>query len=175
MNKIYILPTGDEIKNRVVLDLDAPEMIRQAVAAYPETEVTRLAPIIDNENAILDKIAETADKKPDLIALIGGSGGGHRFSPTLGKDFTHSALQKYLDEYSSHEIYGKNGHMWTKLFCGKKGGTYVINVPGPFVEAKAAFAAFLKAYAENKDLDGISRDMAEAVLALFPEGAAETV
>ena len=152
MDKIYILPTGDEIKNGVVLDLDAPEMIRQAVAA-----------------------SETADKKPDLIALIGGSGGGHRFSPTLGKDFTHSALQKYLDEYSSHEIYGKNGHMWTKLFCGKKGGTYVINVPGPFVEAKAAFAAFLKAYAENKDLDGISRDMAEAELALFPEGAAETV
>ena len=42
MNKIYILPTGDEIKNGVVLDLDAPEMIRQAVAAYPETEITRL-------------------------------------------------------------------------------------------------------------------------------------
>ena len=54
----------------------------------------------------------------------------------MGKDFTHSALERYLDEKSSREIYGKNGHLWCKLICGKKGDTLIVNVPGPYQEAK---------------------------------------
>ncbi len=172
MKSVYILPTGDEIRSGIVLDLDAPELMRQIVRAYPEAEVTRMCPLLDIEDNIFNKIREVAERQPDLIVLIGGSGGGHRFSPTLGKDFTHSALERYLDEYSSHEIYGKNGHMWSKLVCGKKGPTTIINVPGPFVEAKAACEAFLSAYQEGGDPDAISLAMANAVLANYPTGAA---
>ena len=120
MKKVYILPTGDEIQSGIVLDLDAPELMGQILRRFPKAEVTRLCPLLDVEDTIFRKIEEVAAQKPDLIILIGGSGGGHRFSPTLGKDFTHTALARYLDEYASHEIYGKNGHMWTKLVCGKK-------------------------------------------------------
>ncbi len=176
MKSVYILPTGDEIKSGIVLDLDAPEIIGQIVKAYPEAEVTRLCPLLDIEDTIFEKIKEVAEvHSPSLIILIGGSGGGHRFSKTLGKDFTHSALERYLDEFASHEIYGKNGHMWSKLVCGKKGETLIINVPGPYVEAKAACEAFLKSYTAGKTIDEISLDMANAVLAQYPVGAAETV
>ncbi|MCD8037259.1 MAG: hypothetical protein LUE88_07810 [Clostridiales bacterium] len=176
MKSVYILPTGDEIKSGIVLDLDAPEIIGQIVKAYPEAEVTRLCPLLDIEDTIFEKIKEVAEvHSPSLIILIGGSGGGHRFSKTLGKDFTHSALERYLDEFASHEIYGKNGHMWSKLVCGKKGETLIINVPGPYVEAKAACEAFLNSYTAGKAIDEISLDMANAVLAQYPVGAAETV
>ena len=97
MKSVYILPTGDEIKSGIVLDLDAPEIIGQTVRAYPEAEVTRLCPLLDIEDTILNKITEVFEKNPDLIVLIGGSGGGHRFSKTLGKDFTHSALDRRMD------------------------------------------------------------------------------
>jgi len=175
MKYVYILPTGDEIKSGIVLDLDAPEIIKQVVCAYPMAEVTRLCPIADEEDAIFNKIDEISKRNPDLIVLIGGSGGGHRFSKSLGRDFTHSALERCLDEHSSHEIYGKNGHMWTKLICGKKENTMIVNVPGPYVEANAAFEAFLQAYKEGRSLDNISLLMAEAVLAKFPIGATRTV
>lgn len=172
MKSAYIIPTGDEIRGGIVLDLDAPELIAQIVKKYPEAEVTRTCPLLDVEDTILRKIKELAEREPDLIVLIGGSGGGHRFSKTLGKDFTHSALEKFLDAYSSHEIYGKNGHMWSKLICGKTERTTVINVPGPFTEAKAAMEAFLQAYSEQRSVDEISLRMAEAVYRQYPTGAA---
>ena len=90
--KAYILPTGNEILEGIVRDLDAPEMMRQIVAEWPDAEVTRTAPIIDEEDAIFKRICEAAETGADLIVLIGGSGGGHRFSKTLGRDFTHTAL-----------------------------------------------------------------------------------
>ncbi|MDD5922917.1 MAG: molybdopterin-binding protein [Eubacteriales bacterium] len=173
IEKVFILPTGDEIKNGTVRDLDAPEIMSLVVREFPEAEVTRVCPLLDTEDTIFRKIVEAAESKPDLIILIGGSGGGHRFSKTLGKDYTHTALSHYLDEYASHEIYGKNGHMWSKLVCGKKDGTIVINVPGPFVEAKAAAEAFLSSYEEGVDLEEVALAMANAVLAQYPVSAAE--
>lgn len=170
--KAYILPTGNEILEGIVLDLDAPELMRQIVAAWPDAEVTRVSPIIDEEDSIFQKICQTAESGPDLIVLIGGSGGGHRFSSTLGKDYTHTALVRYLDEYSAREIYGKNGHMWSKLVCGRKGSTLFINVPGPFEEAKAAMKACLQGMLQNASVEEISLAMAQAVFNKYPSGAA---
>ena len=170
--KAYILPTGNEILEGIVLDLDAPELMRQIVAAWPDAEVTRVSPIVDEEDSIFQKICQTAETGPDLIVLIGGSGGGHRFSSTLGKDYTHTALVRYLDEYSAREIYGKNGHMWSKLVCGRKGRTLFINVPGPFEEAKAAMKACLAGMLQNAPVEEISLAMAQAVFNKYPSGGA---
>lgn len=170
MRSVYILPTGDEIKNGTVLDLDSAEIMRQVVRFYPCAQVTRLCPILDVEDAIFQKINEMVALELDLVVLIGGSGGGHRYSSSLGKDFTHSALEKYLDEYASREIYGKNGHMWSKLICGKKDKTIIINVPGPFVEAQAACDAFLVSFSGGKSMDEICYAMAKAVFDEYPTG-----
>lgn len=170
--KAYILPTGNEILDGIVRDLDAPEMMRQIVAEWPDAEVTRVSPIIDEEDAIFKKICEAAATGANLIILIGGSGGGHRFSNTLGRDFTHTALVRYLDEYSAREIYGKNGHMWSKLVCGKKDDTLFINVPGPFQEAKAAMEACIEHMHAGDGVEEISKAMAQAVFEKYPKGAA---
>ena len=175
MKSVCLLPTGNEIQNGTVLDLDAPELMRQIVAAYPMAQVTRLCPLVDEEDAIVQKIAWAAGQGPDLIVLIGGSGGGHRFSNTLGRDFTHTALERFLDERASREIYGKNGHLWSKLVCGKKGETLVVNVPGPFAEAKAAMAACLTALEQGEGVEEICRTMAQAVYAQYPAGAARAL
>ncbi len=175
MNSVYILPTGDEIRNGTVLDLDSAEIMAQVVAYYPQTKVVRMAPALDTEDCIMESIRDAVRECPDLIVLIGGSGGGHRYSKTLGKDYTHTALEQYLGEYAEHTIYGKNGHMWTRLLCGKKDQTVIINVPGPYVEAKAAFAAYLRAEAEGKTLEEVSRAMAKAVFEQYPAGTAEPV
>lgn len=170
--KAYILPTGNEILEGIVRDLDAPEIMRQIVAEWPEAEVTRVSPIIDEEDAIFKKICDAAETGADLIVLIGGSGGGHRFSNSLGRDFTHTALVRYLDEYSAREIYGKNGHMWSKLVCGKKHNALFINVPGPFQEAKAAMEACIAKMHEGAGVEDISKAMAQAVFEKYPKGAA---
>ncbi len=168
----YIIPTGDEICNGVVQDLDSPEIMAQIVRAYPVAEVTRICPLVDQEGEIFSKIWEIAEQKePDLIVLIGGSGGGHRFSSTLGKDFTHLALERYLEQKVSREIYGKNGHLWCKLVCGKKGPTLIVNVPGPYQEAKAAMEACLKELAKESTVKDICKAMAEAIYAQYPATA----
>ena len=65
MKTVYILPTGDEIKNGTVLDLDAPEIVRMTVKEYPECEVIRMCPLLDIEDTIFNKISEIAQREPE--------------------------------------------------------------------------------------------------------------
>ena len=123
--KAIIIPTGDELAAGIVLDTDAPEIMKNLLAINGSAEVVRIAPVIDKEEAIVSKIKESAANGYDLIVLIGGSGGGHRFSTTLGKDYTHSSLDMILSDKQEGALYGKNGHMWSKLVIGKLGDTLV--------------------------------------------------
>lgn len=164
ISKAIIIPTGDELKSGIVLDTDSPMIMQVLLSMNGSCNITRNEPLIDSENIIIDCIKNYVSQKVDLIILIGGSGGGHRYSSTLGKDFTHSSLDLILENKYFSELYGKNGHMWSKLICGTIDNTIVINVPGPFQEAKAAIEAFKKAYEQNsKDLKQINLYMTQAV------------
>ncbi|MBP1926436.1 molybdopterin biosynthesis enzyme [Sedimentibacter acidaminivorans] len=164
ISKAIIIPTGDELKSGVVLDTDSPMIMQVLLSMNGSCNITRNEPLIDSENIIIDCIKNYVSQKVDLIILIGGSGGGHRYSSTLGKDFTHSSLDLILEDKYFSELYGKNGHMWSKLICGTIDNTLVINVPGPFQEAKAAIEAFKKAYEQNCiDLKQINLYMTQAV------------
>lgn len=165
----FIIPTGNEIKDGTVLDLDSPKIMGELVKLNPEMMITRLAPVLDVEDNIVETLQGCLDNRADLIVLVGGSGGGHRFSETLGKDYTHSAMELWLDQKASHEIYGKNGHMWSKIICGKKGGCFVINVPGPIREAAAAIEAFVQSVRESQDIRYINKAMSEAVYRQYPQ------
>ena len=163
-----IIPTGDEIASGVVLDTDSPEIMRQLLALEPAMAVSRRAPVRDEEETIAEALVRAA-KEADLVILIGGSGGGHRFDPALGRDFTHSALERVLEGAVSRRLFGTNGHLWCRLVCGHLGGALVINLPGPFVEAQAAMAAFCRT--ADLDPDSINEAMTRAVLATYPGGA----
>lgn len=166
--KATIIPTGDELNDGIVLDTDSPMLMQVLLSINGGAEITRLAPVVDKETLIIDTIKNIAGSGSDLIVMIGGSGGGHRYSQSLGKDYTHSSLEQILENKFSQEMYGKNGHMWCKLVIGEVGETLVINVPGPFDEAKAAIDAFKIAYTKNqRDLKEINKAMMEAVKAKY--------
>ncbi|WP_312831678.1 molybdopterin-binding protein [Sedimentibacter saalensis] len=168
INKAVIIPTGDELKTGIVLDTDSPMIMQTLLAMNGKCIIWRHEPVADIEDKITDCIKSFLGQDVDLIVLIGGSGGGHRYSSTLGKDFTHSSLESILNEKHSTELYGKNGHMWSKLICGRIDKTMIINVPGPYQEAKAAIEAFRKSYEEDKnDAKKINMDMSEAVKAQY--------
>ena len=173
MKRVLLLPTCDEIRSGLVLDTDSPAILERILRAFPEAQVCRMPPEPDEPEGIRRRIEALAAGHPDLILLIGGSGGGHRYSSTLGKDYTHTVQEDCLHPACSSEIYGKNGHLWTKLICGKWGDSLVVNVPGPYVEACAATDAFLAAYCAGSSLQEINRAMAEAVFAQYPAGSAE--
>ena len=47
ITRAFIIPTGDEIKNGTVLDLDSARVLESLVKLSPEMVVTRLAPVVD--------------------------------------------------------------------------------------------------------------------------------
>jgi molybdopterin biosynthesis enzyme len=172
MNDAVIIPTGNEIIDGTVLDTNSSAIMNSLIRTQPNLTIHRMAPVQDNIDAICDAVKMWVKQDVSLVVIIGGSGGGHRFSSTLSEDYTHDALESLLDEKVSREIWGKNGHLWCKLVCGKKNGTLVINVPGPHVEATAAFEAFCAVHAKNpNNLDEINIEMIKAVLAQYPENA----
>lgn len=178
--KCYFLPTGDEIADGIVIDTNTPAMLQILLEHIPSATATRLAPVRDSEKAIAEALRQA--EGADLFFLIGGSGGGHRFDPTLGKDFTHTALAAQLKSATSHAVFGKNGHLWTKLTAGFYGDCLVANVPGPYQEAVAATRAFFQEWdaahlhgdlQENENdravlAERISKAMIQAVLAEYP-------
>lgn len=173
INRAVIIPTGDEILNGIVTDTNSPAIMGLILEAFPQCEVTRVTPVNDMEEKIINKLSECIDRGSQLIFLIGGSGGGHRYIPTLGKDYTHSALVKFLPDAEAREIYGVNGHLWSKLIAARKNGALIITVPGPYVEAVAAAKTaieLLKSGEEN--ICVIASKIAEAVLQKYPSGGA---
>ncbi len=166
--KAVIIPTGDELAGGIVLDTDSPAIMGQLLMVNPNAFVARIPPVLDREQAITDTVKGLALEGYDLIVLIGGSGGGHRYSTTLGKDFTHSSLDGILEDKHEGALYGKNGHMWSKLVIGKLDKTLVFNVPGPYDEAVAVITAFREAYLKDGgDLGAVNNAMLRALKAKY--------
>ncbi len=167
-SKAVIIPTGDELAAGIVLDTDSPAVMGQLLAVNPSAFVARTAPVIDKEENITNTIKGFAGEGYDLIILLGGSGGGHRYSSTLGKDYTHTSLDSILEDIHEGALYGKNGHMWSKLVIGRLGNAVVFNLPGPYEEACATIKAFKESYLKSEeDLELINKNMLEALKAKY--------
>lgn len=166
-----ILPTGDEILSGIVQDTDSPMVAAALSQFWPNCRITRETPVSDHEENIRARILRAAQEN-DLVILIGGSGGGHRHSTTLACDYTHSAMESLLKPAVSTSLYGKNGHLWSRLICGQCGDALVFNLPGPFREAQAATDAFVRIYQSGTPtLSALNRAMALAVQAQYGQCA----
>ncbi|MCI1944776.1 molybdopterin-binding protein [Clostridium luticellarii] len=170
INSVVIIPTGNEVLSGVVTDTNSPAIMQLILEKYPGCEIKRVRPVSDNEDKIVEQLKKCIDENVDLVIFIGGSGGGHRYVSTLARDFTHSAIERCISEYKYKEIYGKNGHMWSKLVAARQGGTLVVNVPGPYVEAVEAARACIGCLTENEEeLDVIVDRISSAVLSKYPK------
>lgn len=171
INKAIIIPTGDEILNGTVVDTNSPAIMALILERFPGCEVMRWTPAVDDENTIITKLEKSIEEKADLVIIIGGSGGGHRFIPNAARDFTHTALLKRLPHSYYKEIYGKNGHLWSKLIAAKEANSLILNVPGPYVEAIAAAEAALD-YILMGEINPqiIVEKTSEVVSRLYPSG-----
>ena len=166
--RVVLMPTGDELRAGTVLDTDSPMVMGELLRLNSSGEICRIPPIADQETLITDEILAGIRNGYDLLILIGGSGGGHRYVASLGRDFTQSALDTLLTEKFTTELYGKNGHLWCKLLCGRLDGSVVMNLPGPVEEAQAAIKAFCAVYRNTPDdLRAINAAMADAVKACY--------
>ena len=121
MNRIWIIPTGDEIRNGVVRDLDSPMVMSEMLRIWPMAEIVRTAPVYDEMQEILNMLLSAREDGADLAVLIGGSGGGHRFSPTLGKDFSHSARMFFWSRELPERFMGKTDTCGAALCAEEKG------------------------------------------------------
>ena len=170
---VEIIPTGDELKNGVVLDTDSPMLMQHLLRINNDCTVRRWAVTRDTIEAITERIRQCVAQEPDLVILIGGSGSGHLHSEVLGKDYTHAGMERLMDDFAATSLYGKNSHMWSRLVCGYIGKTLVMNVPGPFVEAQAAMEAFCELWETGKtvSLEDINNAMASAVAKCYEENS----
>ena len=160
MKMAKIQPTGNELLAGIIEDTDSP--MAAGVLKDMGYCVETAAPLPDSEEAISSAIRNAAEKSFSLLVLIGGSGGGHAFDPALARDCTHGAMDSLLEPKSAVSLYGKNGHLWSRLVCGFYRKMLVINLPGPFDEAGAAIRAFSEA-GSGASCEEISHAMAEAV------------
>lgn len=168
MKRAVIIPTGEEIKSGLVLDTNSPAIMEIILEKYPMAVVLRAEPAADEMGAISQAIMLYQDS--DLIIIIGGSGGGKKYDSSLAPDVTHTVLENLLVDRQIKEIYGYNGHLWSRLIIGRFGNAIVANVPGPMVEAVAASKAIVQGLAAGNDLSSISGETAEAVMDQYPLG-----
>lgn len=169
MEKVLLIPTGNEICQGTVLDTNSPALMEIVLEKFPQACVQRLAPVKDDPDTIRRTIEE--HQEWDLMILIGGSGGGRKYDPDLAEDMTHLVLDSLLKEKLEKRIYGYNGHLWSRLLIGRlKGKNLIANVPGPYVEAVAAGRALITSIAEGRDLTVTLEKVVSAVLAQYPSG-----
>lgn len=170
IKSVTIIPTGDEIASGTVLDTNSPCLLEMILREFPQCRIIRTAPVKDVERDIACEL-EKYISKVDVIFLLGGTGGGHRFDESLAFDYSHSALLNLIPEASYRELYGSNGHLWSKLIAARKNGTLIITLPGPYVEAKAAARVVIEDIRAGIDLPETLVDhVAQAVLSQYPEG-----
>lgn len=167
MKRAWIQPTGDELLASVIEDTDSPMVC--GVLEKMGIQGVIAPPVPDDEGALEQAVRRACREGCILTILIGGSGGGHRHDPSLGRDFTHCVLERILSRTHSTSLYGKNGHLWSRMVCGYLENMLVVNIPGPFREARAAMEA-MEACGVHAPPERLNQLMAQAVCQTYHSG-----
>ena len=116
LDKIFILPTGNELAGGIVLDTDSPMLMQRLLREAPNAMMVRCSVSLDDHGSIASRIRQATEENADLIILIGGSGSGHLHSEILGKDCTGESMESLLEESTATALYGKTdtcGPAWS--------------------------------------------------------------
>lgn len=170
MNRAVVIPTGDEIVDGTVRDVNSPAIENALRAAYPGCRVVHTPPCRDRGDDIRSALEDALVGSPDLVIFIGGTGGGGTCAPALATDLTSNTVADRLPGAEATELRATNGHLLSKIVVGRQGQTTVMTVPGPHVEAVAAVRAAVDGLLEEcTDPRQLCRRMAQAVLQQYPK------
>lgn len=169
MPSIAFIPTGDEVVSGLIIDTDSPALMGEALRRWPGSSIFRHPPVKDAEDAITDAVREQVESGAWLVVIIGGSGGGHRFTDTLAPDYSCGALKGLFPDAATGEVWGSNGHLFSAMSVARHEGGWAMNVPGPQAEAVAAFRAAIDGIEAGRKPEDIAREMAVAVAGQYPE------
>jgi len=169
MDKIMIIPTGDEICEGILIDTNSPKIMGRLIENYPAAFITRKNPVRDKKNLIISAINQSVEENYQLILTIGGSGGGGKSTDSLADDYSHESILKLASDYETISIYGYNGHLWSKIVVASIDKSLIITLPGPQIEALAALDAAL--YSINKSLTKkeVCKHIVDAVISKYPQ------
>ena len=165
---IALIPTGDEVVSGLIIDTDSPALMGEALRRWPGSSILRHPPVKDSEDGITGAVKEQVEAGAWLVVIIGGSGGGHRFTDTLAPDYSCGALRALFPEAATGEVWGSNGHLFSAMSVARHDGGWAINVPGPQAEAVAAFRAAVDGIESGREPDRIAEEMAKAVARQYP-------
>lgn len=144
-----VIPTGADIKDGSIFDYNSIGILKLLIEYFPNSEFIKLAPIKDEEDNIKKAIDKSSIYRPDYIFFIGGTGGGNKYVEFLNTDLVHSQLHKLFPNNISFEIYGDNGHLYSKVSISKIEDIKIFNLPGPSDEC----IPLIKIILENIDLN----------------------
>jgi len=168
MEKIIIIPTGDEIYEGILIDTNSPKIMARLIEKYPTASIKRNKPIRDKKKLITTSINDSVKKGYQLILTIGGTGGGGKSTKSLANDYSHESILQLASDYETISIYGYNGHLWSKIVVAIIDNSLVITLPGPQIEALAALDAALNSINKTLNKREICENIANAVIGKYP-------
>jgi len=167
VREVVVIPTGDEIKEGVVLDTNSLAILELILNQWPGCRFIRAVPPPDNCKAIQSEIKRWG-RHSGIMFLTGGAGGGKVYNSELTEDCTHKAVIELIPDAETIEIFGSNGHLFAKIVVGKFKEKIIVSLPGPNIEAVAGAKAAIKAIIEGKDYKGIAIRVGQAICKQYP-------
>lgn len=169
MDKIMIIPTGDEICEGILIDTNSPKIMGRLIENYPAAFITRKNPVRDKKNLIVSAINQGVEENYQLILTIGGSGGGGKSTDSLADDYSHESILQLVSDHETIAIYGCNGHLWSKIVVASIDNSLIITLPGPQIEALAALDAAIDSLNKALTKKEICKNVTDAVISKYPK------
>ncbi|WP_325532198.1 molybdopterin-binding protein [Sporomusa sp.] len=167
MEEVVIIPTGDEIRQGLVLDTNSPQIMELVLGFWPACRIVRTVPPPDRKAEIQKEVRGWGQGR-GIIFLTGGSGGGKMCNSGLAVDCTHEAVLEIVQGCEAVELIGSNGHLLAKIVVGRFENKLVVTLPGPTVEAVSGAKAVLGNTVEDVDVKTLALQVAQAIFAQYP-------
>lgn len=138
--KVHIIPTGDEILDFTTRPAPKPGQVIESnsqvlglLARSWGCEVSRVAPVPDEEQALHQSVQEALDSGKQIIVIGAGSSAG-------SKDFT----RKVMDSLGQVIIHGIAAMPGKPSLLGVSGNTLLVGAPGYPVSSVVCFEQLIK-------------------------------
>lgn len=161
---VAVLSTGPEVARGEIEDTNFPAARDILGAAGFTVQSGGIAD--DDESLIAARVAHLMEDGFGLVLTTGGVG-------AEDKDRTIEALQRIAPDLSTavlasyHAGHGRHVKEHVRIGCGQVGGTWLVALPGPTREVRAALPALVRGLHEGLPPAALAEALAEPIRALW--------